>query len=127
VSVVDNDGRVAGIIGTTDVIQGYRMALQISLRQLGRAGRGAVLIEETVSPDAAVVGRAVHELSLPPGTVFMTIQRSEQLIFVAADTVLEAGDELALITRPSNLGRIRSIVGQGDRRDGPASVAGGMV
>jgi len=111
VSVVDNDGKVVGIVGTTDVINGYRMALQISLRQLGRAGRGTVLVEETVGPEADAVGKAVHELNLPPGTVFMTAQRANHLLFVSADTVLAAGDHLALITKPANLDSIRSVLG----------------
>ncbi|HET6794765.1 MAG TPA: chloride channel protein, partial [Acidimicrobiales bacterium] len=67
VSVVDNDGKVVGIVATTDVINGYRMALQTSLRQLGRAGRGTLLVEEAVGEDAPVVGRAVHQLNLPAG------------------------------------------------------------
>ena len=124
VSVVDNDGKVVGIVGTTDVINGYRMALQTSLRQLGRAGRGTILVEESVGSDAPVVGRAVHELGLPPGTVFMTLQRSNQLIFVTADTVLEAGDHVALVTKPTNLEMVRSTLGghpggQGPDREGP--------
>ena len=118
VSVVDNDGRVVGIVGTTDVINGYRMALQTSLRQLGRAGRGTVLVEEAVGGDAPAVGRAVHELNLPPGTVFMTIQRVDHLLFVSADTVLQAGDQVALVTRPSNVEAVRSVLG------GPTEEAG---
>ena len=98
-------------MGTTDVINGYRLALQSSLRQLGRAGRGTVLVEETVGPDAAVAGRAVGQLDLPPGTVFMTIQRGTQILFVGADTVLEHGDQLALITRPANIDTIRRTLG----------------
>ena len=111
VSVVDNDSHVVGIVGTTDVINGYRMALQTSLRQLGRAGRGTVLVEEAVTDTAPVAGKAVHELNLPPGTVFMTIQRAEQLLFVNADTTLRPGDQLALITRPGNIDTVRAILG----------------
>ncbi|HET6793388.1 MAG TPA: TrkA C-terminal domain-containing protein, partial [Acidimicrobiales bacterium] len=111
---------------TTDVINGYRMALQTSLRQLGRAGRGTVLVEEAVGEDAPVVGRAVHQLNLPAGTVFMTLQRSNQLIFVTADTVLEAGDQLALITRPANLETVRSAL-SGGPTDGAAPPPAPMI
>ena len=44
-----------------------------------------------------VVGRAIEDINLPPGTTIGAIVRGEQVIMVHHDTVIEAEDHVILL------------------------------
>ncbi len=60
----------------------------------------ANLVEVTLSADAAIAGRPVRDLRLPPDAALVTILRSGRVIVPQADEPLEAGDELLLVATP---------------------------
>ncbi|HVU79088.1 MAG TPA: chloride channel protein [Gaiellaceae bacterium] len=96
--VLDRD-RVAGVIGMTELIEGYRDALATSLRQVVRTGK-TVLVEAHVAPRSEVAGRAIRDVPWSPGTVIVSIQRGGQLLLAAGETRLEAGDLVTAVTHP---------------------------
>jgi trk system potassium uptake protein TrkA len=69
----------------------------VQLLQL-REGR-VTLLELTVAPDAAVVGRPVHALGLPPECVLAALLRGEQVIIPSGDTTIQAGDQIIALAR----------------------------
>jgi trk system potassium uptake protein TrkA len=64
-----------------------------------------------VHPSAAVVGKALRELSLPDECVFAAIIRKGQLILPRGDTVLEATDEVIALVHSSKLTNLAVLLG----------------
>ena len=96
--VLDDD-HVAGVIGMTELIDGYRGALAANLRRVVRTGK-TVLVEERVDPRSEVVGRAVRDVAWAPGTVVVSIQRDGQVLLAGGGTRIEAGDVVTAVTHP---------------------------
>ena len=69
------------------------------------------IVEEKVHPSAAVVGKALRELSLPDECVFAAIIRKGQLILPRGDTVLEALDEVIALVHSSKLSSLAVLLG----------------
>jgi trk/ktr system potassium uptake protein len=58
------------------------------------------IIELEVSEGAAVAGKAVSEVSLPEGSLIISVLRNGEGFVPKPDTVIEAGDEVLLILDP---------------------------
>jgi len=58
-------------------------------------------------PGAAVVGKRIAELDLPPGVLIRAIHREGGTIVPRGQTILEAGDRLEALVEPAELGRVR--------------------
>lgn len=111
VPVLDSDMHVVGILAATDLVRGYRLSLRHSLRRLGEASPGAVLSEFTLPAEAPAVGALVADLPLPRGTVIITVLRSGTMLFCEADTRLQAGDVLNVLSRPAAAAQLATVFG----------------
>jgi hypothetical protein len=115
-----NDGRVVGIVGMSDLIGGYRGALRESLNRLVNVRPQTTLIEEAVGETSQLVGTTIAESGWPAGTVALSLARGAQLIFPSADTVLEAGDIITLVSGGKRTDEIREqILGRKPEAPGP--------
>ncbi len=72
---------------------------------------GFILIEIEVSEDAVAADRRIVELSLPSGVLFTSIERNEHYLIPRGDTVIESGDTISGLARPSNLEFLTSLFG----------------
>jgi H+/Cl- antiporter ClcA len=111
VPVLDSDHRVVGVIGTADLIAAYRRSLDASLRSLRSPFPGSVLVEERVGPDSRVAGLTVESAPWPSGTVVITIQRGDQLIFPEPSTEIQEADLLSVLAPQTAEGRLREVLG----------------
>ena len=113
-------GKVMSLINRgayADLVQGNTIDVAISPAQatigtlLARVRRGDVVAVHSLRRGAAeaieaiahgsrqssrVVGRAVGDVLVPPGTTITTLVRSEEVIMAHHDTVIEAGDHVIL-------------------------------
>jgi H+/Cl- antiporter ClcA len=110
VSVLDTQRRVVGIVGMTEVIDGYRQTLWASLRRLGSAAKETVLVEETVTECSPCARKTLAEATWPPGSVIVSIQRGSNLLFPEGDTVLEPRDVVSILSRPGNADQLRAFL-----------------
>ena len=99
VPVLDSDMRVVGVVASSDLVTGWRMAMRHAIRRLGRAARHAMLVEATVEHGAPADGVRVDELALPRGAVLVAVLRGNGLMFADGDTCLVAGDMVSAFTR----------------------------
>ena len=58
------------------------------------------IIELEVSDDAPAVGQKVADISLPEGSLIISVLRGGSGFVPKADTVIEAGDEVLLVLDP---------------------------
>lgn len=99
VPVLDPGLHVVGIVGTSDLVRGYRLSLRASMRRLGRAAKGSVFVEQVVAEGAPAAGRTLADLGLPAHTVVVAVLRRGNLLFADADTELLAGDTVSVFAR----------------------------
>jgi NhaP-type Na+/H+ and K+/H+ antiporter len=107
-SVVDPQQRVAGVVGMTEVIDGYRQTLWSSLRRLASVAKETVLVEETVADGSPLIGTTLSEATWPAGSMVVSIQRGSHLLFPEGNTVLEPGDVVSTLSRPERVEEVRS-------------------
>jgi trk system potassium uptake protein len=81
----------------------------MTLLQL-RKGEYAV-VEEKIHPQAAVVGKPLHNIKLPSECVFVAVLRKGVLIIPRGETVLEAVDEVIALVHASHLKELAALLG----------------
>ena len=109
VPVLDAERKVVGTVATSDVVRGYRLGLLASLQRVNAEGDAAGSDRVTVDGGSPLVGQPLSEAGLPMSIIVTTIQRDRDLMVPSGTTVLEAGDELVLIGRSSDIDGIRAI------------------
>lgn len=88
-------------VSPTDIITKIieeEMSLGDLITLLKLRGGEVALVEITIAGDSSACGKPVSELSLPPGTVIVTVLRGGELIIPGGGTLLEGGDELLALT-----------------------------
>ena len=69
------------------------------------------LVEITLPPDAAALGKRLSELDLPPETLIVTVVRGDAMLIPRADTVLEPKDKVLAMTNVHNQETLQQLLG----------------
>ncbi len=116
----DDHSRLIGLVGRADVVKAYQRAVTRSLgvqrRQQSSRLRdlaGTQFIELVVAPNADAAGRAVREVTWPPRTILTSVVRGGEAIMPNGDTVLEAGDEVVVLTGQGAADEVRRLIAGG--------------
>jgi trk system potassium uptake protein TrkA len=72
------------------------------------------IVEEKVHPQAAVVGKSLGQIHLPPNCVFAAVIRAGQLIIPGGSTVLQAVDEVIALVHSSQAASLAELLGKSD-------------
>jgi len=106
VPVIDDERRVKGTISISDVVHGYRRALEARMRQIAGIG-GAVGAAEIIVADNAVIdGTALGAAGLPRGVLITAIERGHEVISPAGDTIIRSGDRMMVLGSAEDLDRL---------------------
>ncbi len=71
--------------------------------------KGLEIVEIKIPPDSTTVGKPVKELSLPPGSILsLIIRKARKPIVPAANTTLQAGDQIIAVTTPESEEALRT-------------------
>ncbi|MHB1486787.1 MAG: CBS domain-containing protein [Acidimicrobiales bacterium] len=123
--VADGQRHVVGVLAVQDIVRGYRQALSASEGQIRRVTAGSTAIEEHAGPTSRLVDRTLGEAELPPGAIIVSVQRDTRLIFATSDTMIQSGDLLSALVRPSIASQVISIIqGPGNEPPDPLEVTG---
>lgn len=106
VPVVDA-GRLAGIVGMSEVIGGYQQALRRSIHLLADVRGSSALVEAVVADASPFAGTAVASAPWPRGSFALSIDRRGQLITPLPDTILEAGDVVVAVVPTASKAEFR--------------------
>jgi len=118
--VVDryDDRKLIGILRRSDVIRAYDTALtrRVSSRHRAQQSRldmlsGVTVEEVVVQPGAQCVGRRIRDVQWPPNSVIATLRRRRHVHIPRGDTVIHAGDVLAVVAEQETHVLIREICG----------------
>lgn len=119
--VVDpqDHSRLVGLVRRADIVKAYRRAVTRSLGVQQRRDRsrlrdlaGVHFMEFVVDPAAPAAGRAVREIRWPERTILTSIRRDGEVITPHGDTVLEAGDEVVVLTAPEVAEEVRRLIAE---------------
>ncbi|MBN1429351.1 MAG: chloride channel protein [Anaerolineae bacterium] len=112
----DDPRHLLGILRRTDMIRAYDVALtrRATLRHRAQQVRlgmvGGVSVEEvTIEPGTSCIGQRMSEIPWPRDCVIATVRRGQRLIIPRGDTVLQAGDILAVVTEGESRQVVRGI------------------
>ncbi len=93
--------RVVGILSISDLVRGYQRALAANTGQIAAIPPNAVAVEERVGADSPVIDIPLSTAALPPGCIVVSIQRGEHMLFATGSTVLQKGDLVSALARPT--------------------------
>ena len=102
VAVSTPHAMAAGVEGAIDV--GHLVRL-MGLRQ-GHAN----LTKFTLPPDSPLIGRTIGDMTLPPNTLLVTVQRGSRIIVPKSGDRFEDGDELLFVADESVDSDIRDLI-----------------
>ena len=108
-AVVDDNRSVVGTIAMSDLVRGYRRALQSSLRQMSELSGADDTLYVEVAEGSALVGERLRDAGLPRGVLITLIERRRDTVQPTGDVVFEAGDRLTVLGVRSDLEQLESI------------------
>jgi len=97
------------LLGIQPVVSATDLILRLIEHEVPRYGlvhllaledEGLQIIEVEVSPNSPVVGKRLAEISLPEGSLFISVLRNGSGFVPRADTVIEAGDKVLVVVEP---------------------------
>jgi len=116
--VVDRNSpsKLVGWVSRADIIRAYERALtrrvtvqqQVTQARLGVTA-GVEVVECEVEAGSAIAGRTLSEIELPKDSLVASIQRGGRLIIPHGKTVMEVGDQLAVVARREDEDAVRAL------------------
>jgi trk system potassium uptake protein len=97
------------LLGIQPVVSATDLILRLIEHEVPRYGlvhllaleeEGLEIIELEVAPESAVVGQPLSGISMPDGSLFISILRNGSGFVPKADTTIEAGDRVLLVLEP---------------------------
>jgi chloride channel protein, CIC family len=107
VPVLDSARRVIGTIATSDVVRGYRLGLLARLQNMNAEGGANGTDRVRIESDSPLAGQPLRKSGLPVTIIVTSIVRNQDLVVPSGNTVIEVGDELALIGSPPDIDDFR--------------------
>jgi len=80
------------------------------VRLLQLEGGRVSLVEVTLSPDSPAKDQALKDVGLPRDATFVAVVRRQHVIVPRGDTVLEAGDEVMVLSTPEVEPEVRRLL-----------------
>ncbi len=110
VTVLDDEGDLAGIVGIPQMVAAYRSSLESGLRTLDKSFKGTVLLEAKVDDSSPACGRQVFDAPLPQGSAIVSINRAGHLILPGPATLLAPEDGLTVLVPEGYEERLRLLL-----------------
>ncbi len=97
------------LLGIQPVVSATDLILRLIEHEVPRYGlvhllaleeEGLEIIELEVAPESPAVGRPLAEVSMPDGSLFISVLRNGSGFVPKADTVIDAGDRVLLVLEP---------------------------
>ncbi len=108
---------LVGWINREAIIRAYKLALLRRVAQRHHASHvrmeavsGAEVIEVDVAPDSPLVGRRLCDIPWPRECLVASLQRGYRLLIPHGDTVLQAGDRLAVVVAPGDEAKVYALL-----------------
>ena len=110
--------QLVGVLRRSDLVRAYDGALtrRAKLRHSAHQVRLDALtpeamqvVEVTVAPGSACADKPIKAIAWPAGAIVASIQRKQKLLIPHGDTILRAGDVLAIVADESALEAVKAL------------------
>ncbi|MGH9295988.1 MAG: TrkA C-terminal domain-containing protein, partial [Acidimicrobiales bacterium] len=115
---------VVGLVTVSGIVRGYEKALEANLGRLSAVAPGAEAVEARVGSGSPAAGVALRHVSLPPGTVVVTLEGPGGLTFPDGSTVIQVGDLLSAVAPAGAAAELRRLLEGGDAGSDAGEEAG---
>ncbi len=101
-------GQTIGELSARDVVTTYRASMGQSIRRTRTLPSSSGLLEMTVPANSPLAGNALGNARLPSQTLIISIMREGEALFPTAQTVIERGDVVGVLTPVANEAAVRA-------------------
>jgi trk system potassium uptake protein TrkA len=110
VSAIGLESLVSARVAAVSAILKYiRKGLVVTVATLHN--EEAEIVEATVPEGSRLAGKALKDLRFPPGSIIAGVLRESGTLIPKGDTVIEAGDTLAVVARSEAVGQLEKALG----------------
>jgi chloride channel protein, CIC family len=108
--VVD-DHQMIGRLNVRDVVQTYKTTLEKSVRRASSLTPETIMFEVVVEDSSALSRRKLRDISLPEETMIVSITHDGHTIFPNADTTLQTGDKVLIMSSKNSENELKTFLG----------------
>jgi CIC family chloride channel protein len=107
--VVENK-RLIGRLTARNIMQVYKATLQRSVKRTQTLTENTAMFEAQIGPASMLAGRSLRDISWPPNSLVVSVNRGGETIFPRANTSLEMGDRLLVMADVASEQALRSFL-----------------
>ncbi len=108
-AVIDDERHVVGTIAISDIVRGYRRALQSTLREATELNGDQESLYVEVNKRSTMVALPLRNAGLPRGILITLIERKLEFIQPTGDVVIQAGDRLTALGSKADLRSLKEL------------------
>lgn len=108
-AVVDDERRVIGTIGVTDVVRAYRETVRKTLAATVMSGDDSGLSEVQISPSSQLAGETLRSADLPEKVFVLSLDHEGSVTVPTGRSVLAAGDHLTVLGDEAGLAELKKL------------------
>jgi CIC family chloride channel protein len=109
--VIDENGRLAGVITAKELLRYYRSRLRSSLRRLDALREATLVLEERIGSDSPLLGKRIADIAWPAETMVVSIRRGEQEVLAMPSSMLRNRDNITILTRHRYTEELSALLG----------------
>ncbi|MGA7670406.1 MAG: chloride channel protein [Nitrolancea sp.] len=113
--VEGREQKVIGTVSAADVVSTYRASLRWTVRRMRGLTVDTVMLEYRVDRTSPLAGKALRELSLPTGSLVVSVNRNGSTVLPRGNTTMQPGDVVTFLTNPENEALVREYLSDGQR------------
>jgi hypothetical protein len=109
VAKVEEGGSTIGLVSYRGALTTYRQMLQRGVRRARSLPESSLIVETRLRKTSCLVGQTLRSAAFPRSTLVASITRDGEMLFPHADTMLEAGDVVTVVTEPTQAPQVRAL------------------
>lgn len=109
VARVEEGGNPIGQVTYRGALSAYRDMLQRGVRRARALPESSLIVESRIRNKSYLVGSRLRDAGFPRGTLIASISRDGEMLFPHADTTLDAGDIITVVTEPAHASTVRAL------------------
>lgn len=122
-AVEGREQKVIGTISASDIVSTYRASLRWTVRRMRGLTVDTVMLETRIERNSPLAGKSLRELSLPTGTLVISVHRNGGTVLPRGNTTLLPGDVATFITSPENEAQLRDYLSLNNQQSASTPLA----
>lgn len=113
---VVQDRKLIGRVKVRDIMQTYKTTLERSVRRADRLTPETTMFEVKIEPGSFLAGSTLRDAAFPADTLVVSVTKEGHTIFPSAQTRLEAGNTILVMTNRENEQALRAFLADRNKK-----------